>query len=71
MRYGNSSEPMWWDNIDPGVAPMIVQVRTSITLAILAQMGQVRNLSASTQRVDVNELVSQYNQRLDNEVMEV
>ena len=34
-----------------GVAPKTAMVRTTITFAMLDQMGQVRSLLASTQRV--------------------
>jgi hypothetical protein len=48
---------MWWDSSDLRVARKTTKVKTCITPSILAQMGQVRSLSASTQRVDVDGLV--------------
>ena len=49
---------MWWDNNDLGVAPKIAEVKTTITSAIFAQMGQVRSSSASIQGVDIEGLVA-------------
>jgi hypothetical protein len=45
------------DNNDLGVAPMNAENWTSITFSILAWMGQVKEPSASMQRVIVNEVV--------------
>ena len=59
------------DNNDLGMAPKTTEVRTTITPAILVQMGQVRNPSAFTQRIDVDKLIARYNHRLDNKVMKV
>ena len=48
---------MWWDISDPRLAPKTAEVRIIITLAILVQMGQVRNLLAFMQQVIVDGLV--------------
>ena len=47
-----------WDNNDLGVVFKTVEVRTIVTPSILAQMVQVRSLSASTQEVDVDEVLA-------------
>ena len=46
------------DNSDLGVVPETTQVWTIITSSILAWMEQVRDSSASIQRVDVDEVVA-------------
>ena len=46
------------DSSDQGVVPGTAYVRTAITFLILAQMGQVRSLSKSTQTVDVDGVVA-------------
>ena len=48
-----------------------IDMETSITSSILAWMGQVRSPSASMQTIDVDGVVSCYNQRPRVEVMEV
>jgi len=42
---------LWWDISDLRVAPKTTEVRTTLSPTILAQMGQVRSLSAYTQRI--------------------
>ena len=49
---------LWWDNNDLGVAPKTANVGITITSTILAQTGQVRSPLESTQRVNVDGLVS-------------
>ena len=48
--------------------PGVPNLWRAITPSILARMGQVRSLSASTQRVDVDRVVARYIWRPDEEV---
>ena len=45
-----------WDSSDLGVVSWIAKVRTTITSAILAPMGQVKSLATSMRRVDVDSI---------------
>ena len=54
----NIPKAFWWDNNDLEMIPKTAEVRIAITSTIVAQKRQMRSLSTSTQRINVDKLVA-------------
>lgn len=54
-----------------GMVSKIVDLKKTITHSIFVQMAQKTSLSASTQRMNMDGLVTRYNWRSDNDILEV